>query len=60
MWNFIKLVGFGLLALMGFCLALGIGALIAALTASLGTVLVGGAVILVIILVVKELFESRP
>ena len=58
MLDFIKLLGFGLVATMVFCLALGIGAVVAALGALLGTVLLGGAAILVIVLVVKELFDS--
>jgi len=58
MLDFIKLLGFGLVATMVFCLALGIGAVVAALGALLGTALLGGAAILVIVLVVKELFDS--
>jgi len=58
MLDFIKLLGFGLVATMVFCLALGIGAVVTALGALLGTALLGGAAILVIVLVVKELFDS--
>lgn len=59
MLDFLKIVGYSLLALGGFCLALGIGAVVTALSAVLSTVLLGGAVILVIVLMVKELLDSN-
>ena len=59
MLDFLKIVGYSLLALGGFCLAHGIGAVVTALSAVLSTVLLGGAVILVIVLMVKELLDSN-
>ena len=60
MLRFLKLVGATLLAFGGFSLAVGIGAALAALSAVLGTALLGGTALLVIILMVKELFEGKP
>ncbi len=54
----LKLIGGTLLILGGFGLAVGIGVVISALSALIGTALLGGAVILVIILMVKELLDN--
>jgi len=59
MWNALKLTGYVLVAVCGFCLVVGIGAATAALAALLGTALLGGAVLLVIILMVKELIDKE-
>lgn len=60
MLNFLKLVGGTLLALAGIGLALGIGAALTALSAVIGTVMLGAAAILIIILVVREFLEGKP
>lgn len=60
MLNFLKLVGGALLALAGIGLALGIGAALTALSAIIGTVMLGAAAILIIILVVREFLEGKP
>ena len=60
MLNFLKLVGGTLLALAGIGLALGIGAALTALSAVIGTVMLGAAAILIIILVVREFLEDKP
>ncbi len=60
MLNFLKLVGGTLLALAGIGLALGIGAALTALSAIIGTVMLGAAAILIIILVVREFLEGKP
>ena len=59
MLNFLKLVGGTLLALVGFGLALGIGAALTALSTVIGTVMLGAAAILIIVLVVREFLESK-
>ena len=60
MLNFLKLVGGTLLALAGIGLALGINAALTALSAVIGTVMLGAAAILIIILVVREFLEGKP
>ena len=60
MLNFLKLVGGSLLALAGIGLALGIGADLTALSAIIGTVMLGAAALLIIILVVREFLEGKP
>ena len=60
MLNFLKLVGGTLLALAGIGLALGIGAAHTALSAIIGTVMLGAAALLIIILVVREFLEGKP
>lgn len=60
MLNFLKLVGGTLLALAGIGLALGIGAALTALSAIIGTVMLGAAALLIIILVVREFLEGKP
>lgn len=60
MLNFLKLVGGTLLALAGIGLALGIGAALTALSAIIGTVMLGAAALLIIILVVREFLEDKP
>ena len=60
MLNFLKLVGGTLLALAGIGLALGIGAALTALSAVIGTVMLGAAAILIIILVIREFLEGKP
>lgn len=60
MLNFLKLVGGTFLALAGIGLALGIGAALSALSAVIGTVMLGAAAILIIILVVREFLEGKP
>lgn len=60
MLNFLKLVGGTLLALAGIGLALGIGAALTALSAVIGTVMLGAAALLIIILVVREFLEGKP
>lgn len=60
MLNFLKLVGGTLLALAGIGLALGIGAALTALSAIIGTVMLGAAAILIIVLVVREFLEGKP
>lgn len=60
MLNFLKLVGGSLLALAGIGLALGIGAALTALSAIIGTVMLGAAALLIIILVVREFLEGKP
>lgn len=59
MLNFLKLVGGTLLALVGFGLALGIGAALTALSTVIGTVMLGAAAILIIVLVVREFLEGK-
>ena len=59
MLNFLKLVGGTLLALAGIGLALGIGAALTALSAIIGTVMLGAAALLIIILVVREFLEGK-
>ena len=59
MLNFLKLVGGTLLALVGIGLALGIGAALTALSAVFGTVMLGAAAILIIVLVVREFLEGK-
>ena len=59
MLNFLKLVGGTLLALAGIGLALGIGAALTALSAIIGTVMLGAAAILIIVLVVREFLEGK-
>lgn len=58
MLKFLKLVGGTLLGLGMFGLAVGIGAALTALSAIIGTALLGGAALLVIILMVKELLDN--
>lgn len=60
MLNFLKLVGGTLLVLAGIGLALGIGAALTALSAIIGTVMLGAAALLIIILVVREFLEGKP
>lgn len=60
MLNFLKLVGGTLLVLAGIGLALGIGAALTALSAIIGTAMLGAAAILIIILVVREFLEGKP
>ena len=60
MLNFLKLVGGTLLALAGIGLALGIGAALTAMSAVIGTVMLGAAAILIIVLVVREFLEGKP
>ena len=60
MLNFLKLVGGTLLVLAGIGLALGIGAALTALSAIIGTVMLGAAALLIIILVVREFLEDKP
>ena len=60
MLNFLKLIGGTLLALAGIGLALGIGAALTALSAIIGTVMLGAAALLIIILVVREFLEGKP
>ena len=60
MLNFLKLIGGTLLALAGIGLALGIGAALTALSAVIGTVMLGAAALLIIILVVREFLEGKP
>ena len=60
MLNFLKLVGGTLLALAGIGLALGIGAALTAFSAVIGTVMLGAAALLIIILVVREFLEGKP
>ena len=59
MLNFLKLVGGTLLALVGIGLALGIGAALTALSAVIGTVMLGAAAILILVLVVREFLEGK-
>lgn len=59
MLDFLKAVGYSLLVIAGVGLALGIGAVVTALSALLGTALLGGAIILVIVLMVKEFLDSK-
>ena len=59
MLNFLKLVWGTLLALVGIGLALGIGAALTALSAVIGTVMLGAAAILIIVLVVREFLEGK-
>lgn len=59
MLNFLKLAGGTLLALVGIGLALGIGAALTALSAVIGTVMLGAAAILIIVLVVREFLEGK-
>lgn len=59
MLDFLKAVGYSLLVIVGVGLALGIGAVVTALSALLGTALLGGAIILVIVLMVKEFLDSK-
>ena len=59
MLNFLKLVGGTLLALVGIGLALGIGTALTALSAVIGTVMLGAAAILIIVLVVREFLEGK-
>ena len=60
MLKLLKLVGGTLLALGVLGLALGIGAALTALSAVIGTVMLGAAAILIIILVVREFLEDKP
>ena len=60
MLKLLKLVGGTLLALGVLGLALGIGAALTALSAVIGTVMLGAAALLIIILVVREFLEGKP
>lgn len=59
MLKFLKVVGEVLLAIGIIGLAIGIGAVLSALGAVLGTALLGGAALLVIVLMVRELFQDK-
>lgn len=58
MWHYIKWVFYTLLSIVGVALAIGIGAVVAIIGASLGSILLGGFVFLIVVLMVKELFEG--
>lgn len=60
MWAGIKLVFYTIIALAVAYLAIGIGAALAFIGAALGSLAIGGCVLLVVALVVKELFEGPP
>jgi hypothetical protein len=59
MLDILKWVGYGLLSILGFGLALGIGVALSALSAVLGTVMLGGAALFAVILIVREFFEAK-
>lgn len=56
MLDFLKWIGYILVAILGVSLALGIGAVLTVLGSLLSMILLGGGVILIIILMVRELF----
>ena len=58
MWHYIKWGFYTLLSIVGVALAIGIGAVVAIIGASLGSILLGGFVLLIVVLMVKELFEG--
>ena len=58
MWAFIKWAFYTLLAVAGVYLAIGIGAILAIIGAALGSLAIGGFVLLIIVLMVKECFEG--
>lgn len=58
MWHYIKWVFYALLSVVCVALAIGIGAVVAVIGASLGSILLGGFILLIVILMVKELFEG--
>ena len=58
MWHYIKWVFYTLLSIVGVALAIGIGAVVAIIGASLGSILLGGFILLIVVLMVKELFEG--
>ena len=59
MWALLKWVFYTLLAVAGVYLAIGIGAILAVVGAALGSIFIGGFVILVIILMVQDFFEGK-
>lgn len=59
MLELLKGVGYCLLAIVVLSLALGIGAALTALSGVLGLIALGGGTLFIIILVVKDFFETR-
>lgn len=59
MWAILRWVFYTMLAVAGVYLAIGIGAILAIIGAALGTICIGGFVLLVIVLMVQEFFEGK-
>ena len=60
MWSAIKWVFYTLIGIAGIYLAIMIGAFLAVIGAALTSLAIGGFVLLVIVLMVKEFFEGPP
>lgn len=60
MWSAIKWVFYTLIGIAGIYLAIMIGAFLAVIGAALTSLAIGGFVLLVIVLMVKEFFEDPP
>jgi hypothetical protein len=58
MWTIVKGVFYTLIAVLVVYAAIGIGTILAIIGAALGSLAIGGAVLLFVILMVKELFEG--
>ena len=58
MWAAIKWVFYTLLTLSGVVIAVGIGAVVTLAGAALSSLAIGGAVLFVLVLAVKEYFEG--
>lgn len=56
----LKLIGYSIVVIVGFCLALGIGAAITAFSAVIGTVALGAVIVFFGALALQEYWESRP
>lgn len=59
MLNFLKQVGTLLLGILVFCLALGMGAVLTALSSIIGLVVIGGVALMIIILIIREILGAN-
>ena len=59
MLSILKGIGYGIVAILGIGLALGMGAAIAALSSIIGLVVTGGVALVIIVLVILEILGAN-
>jgi hypothetical protein len=59
MLSILKGIGYGIVAILGIGLALGMGAAIAALSSIIGLVVTGGVALVIIVLVIREILGAN-
>lgn len=59
MLSILKGIGYGIVAILGIGLALGMGAAIAALSSIIGLVVTGGVALVILVLVIREILGAN-